>query len=131
AIATYSKKYYVTRVKPKFDKKWAKDRETIPEAERISMTQAFVRDEWKNETEEIRAEVEKETDDAYEAALDEWRGQRSTVDISAEEYHEALESLSEVGIPLADTLAERLGMHVVILAVGPVGSEKGEVSLRS
>jgi adenine/guanine phosphoribosyltransferase-like PRPP-binding protein len=43
----------------------------------------------------------------------------------------ALETFDEVGIPLADALAERLGMHVVILAVGPVGSQRGEVRLRS
>jgi hypothetical protein len=42
-----------------------------------------------------------------------------------------MESLSEVGIPMADALAERLGSHVVILVVGPVGSEKGEVCLRT
>jgi hypothetical protein len=42
-----------------------------------------------------------------------------------------MESLNDVGIPLADALAERLGCHVVILAVGPVGSEKGEVCLRT
>jgi predicted phosphoribosyltransferase len=43
----------------------------------------------------------------------------------------AMETLNEVGIPMADALAERLGSHVVILVVGPVGSEKGEVCLRT
>jgi adenine/guanine phosphoribosyltransferase-like PRPP-binding protein len=42
-----------------------------------------------------------------------------------------LETFDEVGIPLADALAERLGMHVVIMAVGPVGEQRGEVRLRS
>lgn len=42
-----------------------------------------------------------------------------------------METLNEVGIPMADALAERLGSHVVILVVGPVGSEKGEVCLRT
>jgi hypothetical protein len=43
----------------------------------------------------------------------------------------ALETFDEVGIPLADALDERLGMHVVILAVGLVGSQRGKVRLRS
>lgn len=43
----------------------------------------------------------------------------------------ALENLNDVGIPLADSLAERLGAHVIILVVGPVGTEGGEVALRS
>lgn len=42
-----------------------------------------------------------------------------------------METLSDVGIPMADVLAEHLGSHVVILVVGPVGSEKGEVCLRT
>jgi adenine/guanine phosphoribosyltransferase-like PRPP-binding protein len=42
-----------------------------------------------------------------------------------------LETFDEVGIPLADAVAEHLGMHVVIMAVGPVGDQKGEVQLRT
>ncbi|KAJ7660342.1 hypothetical protein DFH06DRAFT_1326471 [Mycena polygramma] len=130
-IATYSRKYYASRVKPEFDKKWAVAKATIPESERLAMSQEFVREAWKDETPEIKAEVEKEADETYEEALTAWRAGRTVEELSAEEYHEALESLSDVGIPLADALAERLGMHVVILAVGPVGKEKGEVSLHS
>jgi hypothetical protein len=43
----------------------------------------------------------------------------------------ALETFDEVGLPLADALSERLGMHIVIMAVGPVGEQKGEVRLRT
>jgi ethanolamine ammonia-lyase small subunit len=39
--------------------------------------------------------------------------------------------LDDVAIPMADALAERLGAHVVILVVGPVGEQKGEVRLRT
>ncbi|KAK7029762.1 hypothetical protein R3P38DRAFT_2775191 [Favolaschia claudopus] len=62
----------------------------------------------------------------YQEAMAEWKAARKVPEGSAEEYHEAMETLTEVGIPMADALAERLGSHVVILVVGPVGSEKGE-----
>ncbi|KAF8175509.1 hypothetical protein K438DRAFT_1771119 [Mycena galopus ATCC 62051] len=45
---------------------------------------------------------------------------------SAEEYHEALQSFNEVGIPLTNVLAERLGIHVIILMVGPTSKIWGE-----
>jgi hypothetical protein len=32
---------------------------------------------------------------------------------------------------MADAMAEYLGAHIVILVVGPVGSAKGEVGLRT
>jgi hypothetical protein len=43
----------------------------------------------------------------------------------------ALETFDDVAIPMADALSEQLGMHIVLLAIGPVGSQRGEVRLRS
>jgi hypothetical protein len=49
----------------------------------------------------------------------------------SDKVNSAMETLNKVGLPMADALAECLGTHVVILVVGPVGSKKGEVCLRT
>ncbi|KAJ7225297.1 hypothetical protein GGX14DRAFT_386214 [Mycena pura] len=40
-------------------------------------------------------------------------------------------NFDDVGIPLADALVERLGMHIAILVIGPVGDQGGDVRVRS
>jgi hypothetical protein len=111
------------------------------------MSQDYARTCWEKESPEFRAEVEEAGIAMHQADMEEWKASRKIPEGSAEEYHKyvtreerreidqpsssAMESLNEVGIPLADALAERLGSHVVILIVGPVGSEKGEVCLRT
>ncbi|KAJ7663693.1 hypothetical protein B0H14DRAFT_3539858 [Mycena olivaceomarginata] len=131
AIQVYSKLYYATRVKPGFDAMWEKAKEALPSSARVAMSQDYTRSCWEKEDEDFKADIEKKGQELHQAALEEWKASRSIPEGSAEEYHEAMESLNDVGIPLADALAERLGCHVVILAVGPVGSEKGEVCLRT
>ncbi|KAJ7812565.1 hypothetical protein B0H14DRAFT_3478733 [Mycena olivaceomarginata] len=117
-ITVYSSKYYALKLKDGFDNVWARVKDTVPAKERISMCQDYVRSHWEEESDEVKEEVAREAD-------------THVPEESAEEYHNALETFDEVRIPLADALAERLGMHVVILAVGPVGSQRGEVRLRS
>ncbi|KAJ7761165.1 hypothetical protein DFH07DRAFT_957243 [Mycena maculata] len=131
AIEVYSKLYYASRIKPEFDKQWAAVKDTLPATARVSMSQDFVQTSWQSESAEFKKELEMHTKMEHEEALKVWKGRRVVPEASGEVYHQALESLSEVGIPLADALAEKLGMHVIICAVGPVGSEKGEVCLRT
>ncbi|KAJ7756676.1 hypothetical protein B0H16DRAFT_1721741 [Mycena metata] len=127
----YSKLHYPTRIKPRFDTMWDSLKATTPDKERIALSCKFVYTCWDEETEEFRRDIEKQAEEQHRAALEEWRAGREAPEASAEVYHEALENLNTVGIPLVDALAERLGMHVVLLAVGPVGSEGGQVALRS
>ncbi|KAJ7716492.1 hypothetical protein B0H14DRAFT_3522255 [Mycena olivaceomarginata] len=131
AIQVYSKLHYATRIKPGFDAIWEKAKETLPPGARVAMSQDYVRTCWEKEDDDFREDIENQSKELHQAALQEWKASRKIPEGSAEEYHEAMESLNDVGIPLADALAERLGCHVVILAVGPVGSEKGEVCLRT
>jgi adenine/guanine phosphoribosyltransferase-like PRPP-binding protein len=95
------------------------------------MCQDYVKACWEQESEEVKTEIAAEADTQYEAEMGEYRSMNSLPERTADEYHNALTTLDDVGIPLADALSERLGMHVMILAVGPVGSQKGEVRLRS
>ncbi|KAF8197799.1 hypothetical protein K438DRAFT_1967359 [Mycena galopus ATCC 62051] len=131
ALAVYTKLHYATRVKPRFDAIWEDAKKTLPERERVAMSQDFARTCWQQEDKEFRNAVEMEGEEMHRVAMEEWKASRTIPEGSAEDYHNALESLNEVGIPLADALAERLGSHVVILVVGPVGSEQGEVCLRT
>ncbi|KAJ7500472.1 hypothetical protein B0H11DRAFT_2225467 [Mycena galericulata] len=131
AIAMYSKLYYATRIKAEFDAKWATEKETVPQSHRATMSQDYVRACWAKEDADFKTKVEDEAEKVYEAELKEWRAKRAIPVQSAENYNAALENLNEVGIPMADALAERLGAQVIILVVGPVGSEQGEVCLRT
>jgi hypothetical protein len=148
AVVVYSKLHYTARVKPEFDKIWAEAKLTTPATARVSMSQDFVRTCWEKESPELKAEVELAAEEMHRVAMEAWRAKRKTPERSAEDYHKyvsgnarvddrltdacsALENLSEVGIPLADALAEHTGAHIVILVVGPVGAAGGEVLLRS
>ncbi|KAJ7841674.1 hypothetical protein B0H13DRAFT_1910139 [Mycena leptocephala] len=131
AMIVYSKLHYATRIKPRFDALWASIKDTTPAASRVSMSQDYVRKCWQEESQEVKEEVEKKAHEMHRAAIEEWKAGRKVPEASAESYHQALENLNDVGIPLADSLAERLGAHVIILVVGPVGTEGGEVALRS
>ncbi|KAF8145018.1 hypothetical protein K438DRAFT_2028941 [Mycena galopus ATCC 62051] len=131
AITWYSKLHYGTRIKPEFDAIWAKASKTLPQTQRVAMSQDHVRACWAKEPLDFKDAIEKEALERHRVDVEQWKASRTIPEGSAEEYHKAMESLSEVGIPMADALAERLGSHVVILVVGPVGSEKGEVCLRT
>ncbi|KAJ6448971.1 hypothetical protein C8R47DRAFT_1210026 [Mycena vitilis] len=130
-LAVYSKLHYATRVKPGFDELWATAKLTVPKAQRVSMCRDFVRATFAKESDEFKEEVEQRGLEMHAEALAEWKATRKIPEGSAESYHEGMETLKEVGIPMADALADRLGAHVVILVVGPVGSEGGEVCLRT
>ncbi|KAJ7669563.1 hypothetical protein DFH06DRAFT_1321622 [Mycena polygramma] len=130
-LAVYSKLHYATRVKPAFDQLWATAKLTVPKAQRVSMCRDFVRETFAKESDEFKDEVEQRGLEMHAEALAEWKAKRQIPEGSAESYHEGMETLNEVGIPMADALAERLGAHIVILVVGPVGSEGGEVCLRT
>ncbi|KAF8194442.1 hypothetical protein K438DRAFT_1969057 [Mycena galopus ATCC 62051] len=104
---------------------------TVPDTFRVSMSQDFVRTCWEKESDSFKEDIEKQAQEMHHEAMEKWKAGRVTPVQSAESYHEALENLNDVGIPLADALAEHLGMHVVLMAVGPVGTAGGEVLLRS
>ncbi|KAJ6461988.1 hypothetical protein C8R47DRAFT_1225622 [Mycena vitilis] len=130
-FAVYSKLYYATRVKPDFDKKWNEAKKTMPKSQRAAMSQDFVIDYYDKESAEVKAEVEEAGKEMHRVALEAWKAKRKVPERSAEEYNRALETLPDVAIPLADALSEHLGAHIAILVVGPVGTEGGEVLLRS
>ncbi|KAJ7609858.1 hypothetical protein FB45DRAFT_1038329 [Roridomyces roridus] len=125
-VALYSAKYYATRMKEAFDKEWEKAKTTLPATMRVSLCQDHVKKCWEGEEQEF-----KEADEAHEAALKAYREQNPSTEHTPEEYHEALKTYENVAIPLVDALAERLGMGIVLLAVGPIGELGGEVHLRS
>ncbi|KAJ7794516.1 hypothetical protein B0H14DRAFT_3496883 [Mycena olivaceomarginata] len=135
-LAVYSKLQYATRVKPQFDLVWANAKKTTPWTERVSMSQDYTRACWEKESPEFKAEIEAEGIKMHQADLEQWKASRKIPEGSAEEYHKyvTLEERQEIDPPSSsamDSLNERLGSHVVILVVGPVGSEKGEVCLRT
>ncbi|KAJ7439841.1 hypothetical protein FB451DRAFT_1191917 [Mycena latifolia] len=131
AVAYYSSKFYTAKMKAEFNAIWEAARTTLPATQRLAMCQDFVNAKWAEESEELRNSIAQEAEEDYVAEMKKYKAEREVAEETAESYHEALEGLDEVGIPLADALTERLGMHVVIMAVGPVGSQKGEVQLRT
>ncbi|KAJ7073547.1 hypothetical protein B0H15DRAFT_957080 [Mycena belliarum] len=131
AVGWYSNKYYDTRMKTEFDALWEDAKATLPAGARVSLCQDFVRGKWAEESVQFQAEIEAEAEAHFAEALRKYKEGRTTREYTSQVYHEALEQLNEVGIPLADALSEFLGMHIAILAVGPVGSQRGEVRLRS
>ncbi|KAJ7178452.1 hypothetical protein C8R43DRAFT_1117840 [Mycena crocata] len=131
AVVMYSKLHYATRLKPAFDLLWAEAKKTHPANARLAMSQDYLRDCWAKESVEFQQEVEEQAAETHRVEMEEWKATKEVLQQSAENYHDAFETLDEVAIPMADALAERLGQHVIILMVGPVGSAKGEVSLTS
>ncbi|KAJ7211680.1 hypothetical protein GGX14DRAFT_564910 [Mycena pura] len=130
-MAFYSNKYYATKMKADFDMIWHNVKDTLPVSACIGMCQDHVKSCWDKESEDFKASVKKEAEADYQAALKEFRERLVLPEKTAEEYHSTLKNFDEVGIPLADALAERLGIHIAILAVGPVGEQGGEVRVRS
>ncbi|KAF8156445.1 hypothetical protein K438DRAFT_2075417 [Mycena galopus ATCC 62051] len=101
------------------------------------MSQDHVRASWAKESEQFKASVEEEGSEMHRHELEKWKAAakfprlvRRNITKKSDRKIRAMETLNKVGIPMADALSERLGAHVVILVVGPVGSENGEVCLR-
>ncbi|KAJ7369228.1 hypothetical protein DFH08DRAFT_948070 [Mycena albidolilacea] len=115
AISVYSKLHYVDRIKPDFDASWEEAKEILPQSAHIAMSQDYMRACWAKETDEFKAEVERAWDEMHDKALGEWQASHQVPEKSAEDYHNAIQTLNNVGIPMADALAEHLGSHVVIL----------------
>ncbi|KAJ7433755.1 hypothetical protein B0H11DRAFT_2259129 [Mycena galericulata] len=130
-VAFYSDKYYATRLKEGFDALWAGAKLVLPDKRRVSMCQEYVQKRWDEEDADFRTALINEANEEHAANMKKFRESHVVVEGTPESYHKALENFDEVGIPLADALAERLGMHVVIMAVGPVGKQRGEVRLRT
>ncbi|KAJ7758972.1 hypothetical protein DFH07DRAFT_772308 [Mycena maculata] len=116
-LAYYSGKYYACRLKANFDALWEDSKKTLgPKFRR-----------WNAKPDDFKKALVEEVAEAYVEVKRKWKEGYVGREGNTEGYHEVLESFDEVGIPLADALAERLGMHVIIMAVGPVGSQRGEV----
>ncbi|KAF7372681.1 hypothetical protein MVEN_00131400 [Mycena venus] len=118
-------------MKAQFDALWSEAKKTLAASNRLSMCQDYVNSCWEKESEEFKEELIKEADGEHAEAMRKYKEKREIPERTAESCRDALQTLDDVAIPLADALAERLGMHVVIMAVGPVGDQKGEVRLRS
>ncbi|KAG6914897.1 hypothetical protein DXG01_014665 [Tephrocybe rancida] len=73
AISIYTKRYYQNRLKVEFDIKWAKVKDTFGPDTRVSMCNAYVREAWKKENEELRDAIEKEAEDTYQEELKKYR----------------------------------------------------------
>ena len=54
------------------------------------MCKAFIQDAWKKETAEFRETLEKEVDDAYKAAMDDYRKKDGWTPRTAEEYYKCV-----------------------------------------
>ncbi|KAJ7191706.1 hypothetical protein GGX14DRAFT_578730 [Mycena pura] len=106
-LAFYSSKYYETRLKEGFDKKWNEAKASCPAKARLAMCQEYVRKAWAAEDETFTSQVIREADEEHQQAVDAYRRSRTLPEQSAESYHEALETLDEVAIPLADALSDR------------------------
>ncbi|KAJ7609961.1 hypothetical protein FB45DRAFT_876173 [Roridomyces roridus] len=127
----YSEKHYASRIKKGFDKEWEGVKATLGDNMRVSFCQTYAQKCWDAEPEDFKAALIAEVDAEHAKKVKKFREKNEMVEHTAEEYHEAYSMFDGVGIPLADALAERLGMAIIILAIGPVGEQNGEVRLRT
>lgn len=129
AVNIYSQRYYQERLKADFDAEWNTVKDVVSSRGRLAMMKQFVRDSWNKETVEFRDALQEEIDQEYEAQLQEWKKDEGTWQPkTAREYYEAMQDSSSVLAPFADALAQRMGMYVAILMVGPL--HDGEIGVR-
>ncbi|RDB24451.1 hypothetical protein Hypma_008435, partial [Hypsizygus marmoreus] len=127
AVDYYSSKYYEKRVKAKFDDLW--NQSSFRPTARIAMCRDFTARCWEEEPQEFRESVEKELEEEYQQALQEYRNGKAWLPQSAEEYDRAMEDSPQMLIPFADAISQRLGVYVAVLMVGP--TREGRIGLRS
>ncbi|KAG6809651.1 hypothetical protein H0H92_015318 [Tricholoma furcatifolium] len=129
ALATYSRRFYNSKLKKSFDAEWNKIKSSTPASARISMCHAYITDAFNNESPELRAEIEKESEDDYNKALKRYRESEAWQPHTAEEYAQAMENSPQILLPIVDAIAQRFGVYVAIMLSGPMSD--GKIGLRS
>ncbi|KAF8210744.1 hypothetical protein K438DRAFT_1958967 [Mycena galopus ATCC 62051] len=87
AIGLYSKLHYMTRVKPKFEAIWSDAKKTLPEGERVNMSQKFTWSCWAKEDTNFKREIKEQALENHQIALEKWKAARKIPEGSAEEYY--------------------------------------------
>jgi len=128
AINLYSERYYKERLKDGFDAKWKAVSGIVPASARLGMCRDFIRESWKREPAEFRDTLEKETEETFQAKLEEYSKGTAWQPRTAREYDQALQESANMVVPFADAIAQRLGMYVAVLMVGPL--KDGKIGVR-
>ncbi|KAG6819390.1 hypothetical protein H0H93_012237 [Arthromyces matolae] len=129
AVSLYSKRYYATKIRDKFNEHWQKFQGNVPDQMRINMCSTYINMMWEKEAPEFREALEEEVEKTYQDELKEYQRNNSHIPITAKDYHESLSSAGKYLIPLANAISDRVGMSVSILLCGP--DYTGEVVMQS
>ncbi|KAI0058285.1 hypothetical protein BV25DRAFT_1919485 [Artomyces pyxidatus] len=134
ATHMYSKMYYETRIKPKFDVEWAElkakkkaEGKTATKGQWIGLLGVVTRREWTFEVAEFRKEVERRVDEEYKRACEEYHDKYVRDLETPEEFHLALNSAYMTLQPIVDLIAKRYGMVVNLTMARPTPSKKGAI----
>ncbi|KII87539.1 hypothetical protein PLICRDRAFT_177280 [Plicaturopsis crispa FD-325 SS-3] len=144
AVQYYSKRYYETRVKARFDAEWehvqaaweiveeSGNPDGLRQPERISVCNRVTQEAYNEESEEFRQQLDGRAQaehtvelEAFKARLEEGMAR------SPEQFHAVLADIAYVLQPFADLMTERFGMATSILMAGPIGELGGKIEMRT
>ncbi|KII83220.1 hypothetical protein PLICRDRAFT_180623 [Plicaturopsis crispa FD-325 SS-3] len=139
----YSKHYYESRVKPKFDEEWARvnadwelvlaagNPENLRGPARINVRNRVTKEKYLEESEEFRKELEARAEKDRELELEEYKGRGLSTSRTPEQIQKAIDDLGYYLQPIADILYERCDMVTAIVMSGPIPEKGGEIEIRS
>ncbi|KAJ7446034.1 hypothetical protein B0H11DRAFT_2249218 [Mycena galericulata] len=133
----YSRKYYKTRIKARYDAEWlvqvqrAQDLE-LDEPSEVKVRGEVTRKVWEEETEDFQKEVRLALEKEHTQLLRAWEmGRAEEPSKTKEELNVALKNAGFYLQPLADGIRARFGMNCTIMLCGPVGDRGGAIEVRS
>ncbi|KAF7971124.1 hypothetical protein HWV62_21996 [Athelia sp. TMB] len=143
AIQTYTKLYYISRMKADYERRFAvscREWDAATEQQRckrmlkrpqaVSFRGGIVREYWEAETEEFRLSMEREAVRDQKEALEEWKEMKSAPK-TPQQFHHQLNFIAQYIRPIADAIASQMQAAVSIHIVGPIPERNGEIEARS
>ncbi|KAJ7702610.1 hypothetical protein B0H14DRAFT_3527195 [Mycena olivaceomarginata] len=133
----YSEKRYQSHIKPRVEErkrvleKHAEYRGEDPPVA-ITIQNDVTKECWEEESEAFQEEMVREWEREHEIRLRAWRESNADgPNRTPEEFSASLKSAAHYLQPFVDVIADRYGMCVSILMVGPIGEHGGHIEMRS
>ncbi|KAJ7694010.1 hypothetical protein B0H14DRAFT_3530918 [Mycena olivaceomarginata] len=133
----YSEKRWDSHIKPRADeRKRALERRAemtgVPVPAAILIQNEVTKECWEDEPESLKEEMLREREREHEIHLKAWKESNADgPNRTPEEFSVSLKSAAHYLQPFVDIIAERYGMCVSILMVGPIGEHGGQIEMRS
>ncbi|KAJ7786799.1 hypothetical protein B0H14DRAFT_3506384 [Mycena olivaceomarginata] len=133
----YSEKRWDSHIKPRADERkrvleGRAERTGIPAPAAILIQNEVTKECWMDEPESFKDEMLREREREHEIHLRAWKESNADgPNRTPEEFSASLKSAAHYLQPFVDVIAERYGMCVSILMVGPIGEHGGQIEMRS